>query len=92
LKKPRRWRTAELVLDVFWDLFRQGFITLGIDSSHNAGWPWFRLSRFGTKALQNQSPYRFHDTTSYIAILKKEVPDILDEAVAYLEVRSRVKL
>jgi hypothetical protein len=70
---------------VFWDLFRQGFITLGMDSSHNAGWPWFRLSRFGAKALQSQSPFRFHDTTSYLAIVRKEVPDVSDDAVTYLE-------
>jgi hypothetical protein len=76
---------AEFVRDVFWDLFRQGFITLGIDSSHNAGWPWFRLSRFGAEALQNQSPYRFHDTASYLAIVKKEIPDISAEALAYLD-------
>src|ERR1700722_12783083 len=36
----------ELVRDVFWDLFRQGFITLGLDR-HNDKWPWFRLSHFG---------------------------------------------
>lgn len=30
---------AELVRDVFWDLFRQGFITLGKDTS-NPMWPW----------------------------------------------------
>ena len=53
---------AELVRDVFWDLFRQGFITLGKDDPNNM-WPWFRLSHFGQKTLQIQSPYRFHDTT-----------------------------
>ncbi len=62
---------AEFVREVFWDLFRQGFITLGIDSSHNAGWPWFRLSRFGASTLQTKSPYRFHDTTSFLALEKK---------------------
>ena len=55
---------AEFVRDVFWDLFRQGFITLGKDSSHNAGWSWFRLSHFASKTLQGQSPYRFHDRQS----------------------------
>src|SRR5579859_2889178 len=33
---------AELVRDVFWDLFRQGFITLGFNNS-NPMWPFFRL-------------------------------------------------
>lgn len=76
---------AEFVRDAFWDFFRHGFITLGIDSSHNAGWPWFRLSRFGASALQTQSPYRFHDTTSFLSIVKVEVPDISPDAVAYLD-------
>jgi hypothetical protein len=76
---------AEFVRDVFWDLFRQGFITLGKDSSHNAGWPWFRLSHFAAKTLQGQSPYRFHDTASFLAIVRKAVPDISDEAVVYLD-------
>jgi hypothetical protein len=76
---------AELAREVFWDLFRQGLITLGKDSQWNTGWPCFRLSRFGAKALKNQSPYRFHDITSYLTIVKQEVPDILDCAVIYLE-------
>jgi hypothetical protein len=76
---------AELVREVVWDLFRQGLITLGKDSSWNTGWPHFRLSRFGAKILQTQSPYRFHDTTSYLSIVKREVPDISDDAVTYLD-------
>ena len=76
---------AELVRDVFWDLFRQGFITLGKDSSHNAGWPYFRLSHFAAKTLQGQSPFRFHDTASFLAIVRKAVPDLSGEAALYLD-------
>ena len=43
-------RDVELVRDVFWDLLRQGVITLGKNSS-NDNWPWFRLSHFGTETL-----------------------------------------
>ena len=75
---------AELVRDVFWDLFRQGFITLGLNDS-NPNWPFFRLSHFGQQTLQTQSPYRFHDTSSFIAMVGREVPDISPEAVAYLD-------
>lgn len=75
---------GELVRDVFWDLFRQGFITLGMDKS-NSTWPWFRLSHFGEKTLQTQSPYRFHDTSSFISLLKREVPDLLPEAGIYID-------
>lgn len=75
---------AELVRDIFWDLFRQGFITLGMNDS-NPAWPFFRLSRFGEQALQNQSPYRFHDTTSFLRLVLAEIPDLSSEARNYLE-------
>jgi hypothetical protein len=75
---------AELVRDVFWDLFRQGFITLGLNDS-NPNWPFFRMSHFGKQALQNHKPFRFHDTASFIAIAMREVPDISPEAAAYLD-------
>lgn len=75
---------AELVRDVFWDLFRQGFITLGLDRN-NEKWPWFRLSYFGERSLATQGPYRFHDTSSFINLVKTEVPDISPEAVTYIE-------
>ena len=79
-----RGQDAELVRDVFWDLFRQGFITLGMNDD-NEQWPWFRLSHFGEKALAAQSPYRFHDTNSFLGLVKNEVPDISADAVAYLD-------
>jgi hypothetical protein len=72
-----------LLLEVFWDLFRQGFITLGLDDA-NAGWPWFRLSRFGQQ-LKEQTPYRFHDTSSYIAMIKSAAADLSSDAELYLE-------
>lgn len=75
---------SELVRDVFWDLFRQGYITLGLDNA-NANWPFFRLSHFGSRTLGSLSPNRFHDTASFIAIIRKEVPDISNDAVVYLE-------
>jgi hypothetical protein len=75
---------AELVRDVFWDLFRQGFITLGLDDS-NPQWPFFRLSHFGEKTLATQSPYRFHDTSSFLGLVKNEVSDISPEALVYLD-------
>ena len=79
-----RGQDAELVRDVFWDLFRQGFITLGMNDA-NEQWPWFRLSHFGEKALATQSPYRFHDTNSFLGLVRNEVPDISPDAVVYLD-------
>jgi hypothetical protein len=47
-------------------------------------WPWFRLSHFGQQTLQAQSPYRFHNTASFLALVKREVADISPEAISYL--------
>jgi hypothetical protein len=82
--KPRRADVEELVRDVFWDLFRQGVITLGFNR-HNDQWPFFRLSHFGQQTLVSQSPWRFHDSTSYLAMVRREAPDLSDEAFAYLD-------
>jgi hypothetical protein len=75
---------AELLRDVFWDLFRQGFITLGINNSSESQWPFFRLSHFAKNTLSVHSPYRFHDATSFFARLEKEVQDLSPEADRYL--------
>jgi hypothetical protein len=71
------------ILEVFWDLFRQGAVTLGRDAQQG-GWPWYRLSRLG-RQLAQQGLFRFHDTTAYIDMVKTYVPDISSEAVTYLE-------
>jgi hypothetical protein len=73
----------DLMLEIFWDLFRQGIITLGLNDS-NPGWPFFRLSRFGQSETAHH-PYRFHDTGSYISMITKAVPDLLPAAKLYLE-------
>lgn len=74
----------ELVRDVFWDLFRQGAITLGYNNS-NTNYPFFRLSHFGRATLASQSPWRFHDTTSYLRLVAREVPDMSQQALEYLD-------
>src|SRR5260221_3337718 len=74
-------RDVELVRDVFWDLFRQGYVVLGGHDPNEA----FRLSQFAEHTLKSHSPYRFHDTGSFISMVKKEVPDISSEAIVYLE-------
>jgi len=40
----------EFFLEVFWDLFRQGIITLGLNNS-NREFSWFRVTSFGKKIL-----------------------------------------
>jgi hypothetical protein len=71
------------ILEIFWDLFRQGVITLGLNDA-NPQWPWFRLSRFGESEGARQ-PFRFHDIGSYVSMIKDTVPDLLPAAEMYLE-------
>ena len=73
---------AELVLEIVWDLFRQGIVTLGLNAA-NPGWPWLRLSRFGECALQ-QGLYRFHNRAEFMKALRSEAIDISPEAGLYL--------
>lgn len=73
---------AELVLEIVWDLFRQGILTLGLDAS-NPGWPWLRLTRFGEAALQ-QGPDRFHNKAGFMKALRSEAVDISPDAVVYV--------
>lgn len=81
---PSNHYDDELVRDVFWDLFRQGVITLGYNNP-NPNWPFFRLSYFGEQTLARQSPWRFHDTSSYLTLVRQEVPDLSDQAAIYLD-------
>lgn len=74
----------ELARDVFWDLFRQGHITLGLDDN-NAEWPFFRLSHFGATALTQNAPYRFTDSSSYIEMVKASVGELDELTATYLD-------
>jgi hypothetical protein len=77
-------RDVELVRDIFWDLFRQGLVILGRDDM-NDGWPNFRLSHNAKETLLNKSPYRFHNSASYLNLVKAEAPDISAAALEYLQ-------
>ncbi len=72
----------QLADEVFWDLFRQGIVMLGLDA-HNQGLPWFRVTSFGQKILQQGEPYFFHDLSSYEAAIRKAVPAIDDTILLY---------
>ncbi len=73
---------AELVLEIVWDLFRQGIVTLGLNAA-NPGWPWLRLSRFGECALQ-QGLYRFHNKAAFLKALRSETTDMSPDAALYV--------
>ena len=73
-----------LFQEVFWDLFRQGIITLGMDRA-NSNFPWFRVSSFGERVLENQNPYFFHDVSTYETVIKQNIPDIDEVTFLYLK-------
>jgi hypothetical protein len=69
---------------VFWGLFREGVITLGMNDS-NREFPFFRVSAFGQRILANHDTYFFHDVSSYEAMIRKEVPQIDPITLVYLK-------
>lgn len=71
---------SELVLEIVWDLVRQGILTFG---APNLGLPWLRLSRFGDFALR-KAPHRFHSNTGFLQALQSDAADISPDAVVYL--------
>lgn len=74
----------ELFLEVFWGLFREGVITLGLNNL-NRNFPFFRVSEFGSRLLSQRDAYFFHDVSSFEKILRSEVPDIDETTVMYLK-------
>jgi hypothetical protein len=72
------------LLEVFWDFFRQGIITLGLNDNCRE-FPWFRITELGEKILQNQSGYFFHDVSSYEKIINSEIPSIDKITLLYLK-------
>ena len=75
---------AELFMEVFWGLFREGIITLGLDD-HNRQYPFFRVSTFGRRLLEGGQAYFFHDVSSYERAIKNEVSNINDITLLYLK-------
>jgi hypothetical protein len=74
----------DLFLEVFWDLFRQGIITLGLNDA-NPDFPFFRVSSTGSKILSGQEPYFFHDLSSYEKVIKESIPNINSITLIYLK-------
>ncbi|WP_166096796.1 hypothetical protein [Rhizobium flavescens] len=73
----------ELARDAFWDLVRQGMVTIGLDGA-NDKWPFFRLSHLGRTELLSRYPLRFHDAKSYLGHVEAQVPDLSSVAKGYL--------
>lgn len=74
----------EIFLEVFWDLFRQGIITLGLNDN-NRQFPFFRVSKLGKQIADSNSVYFFHDVSSYEQAIRSEVPNINAVTLLYLK-------
>lgn len=74
----------EIFREVFWDLFRQGIITLGSNDA-NREFPFFALSSKGRQILEHQDPYFFHDVSSYEKVIRDAIPAIDDVTLIYLK-------
>ena len=46
---------------------------------------FFGLATSERRRSRPKAPYRFHDTNSFLSLVKTEVPDISREAVIYLD-------
>lgn len=75
---------SESVREIFWDLFLQRIITLGINDS-NREYPFFKVSSQGKRILDNQNPYIFHDVSTYTSLIKTNVPSINATTLLYLQ-------
>ncbi|MBZ5570113.1 MAG: hypothetical protein LAN64_20020 [Acidobacteriia bacterium] len=74
----------DLFLEVFWTLFREGTITLGLNDA-NREFPFFRVTEFGGRLIAHQQAYFFHDVSSYEAAIRSEVPTIDAITLLYLK-------
>ena len=74
----------EIFLEVFWDLFRQGIITLGSNDS-NRDFPHFRVSAHGKRIIEHQNAYFFHDVSSYEGLISENIPNIDETTLIYLK-------
>lgn len=81
---PLTQADRNLMLEVFWGLFREGVITLGINDS-NREFPFFRLSGYGKQIIEDKNVYFFHDVASFEKLMRQEVPEIDDITVIYLK-------
>ena len=65
-------------------MFRQGIITLGSNRG-NPEYPFFSVSQFGSKTIEDHRTYFFHDVSSYTAQIKESVPAIDPVTLVYLQ-------
>jgi len=81
---PLDSQDKELFLELFWDLFRQGIISLGLNDA-NRQFPFFHLTRLGRQLAAGQEAYFFHDVSSYETAIRREIPAVDDTTLIYLK-------
>jgi hypothetical protein len=75
---------ANIFMELFWDLFRQGIISLGMNDA-NPEFPWFHVTSLGQRILAGENPYFVHDVSGYEVRLKREIPKIDEVTLLYLK-------
>jgi hypothetical protein len=75
---------AETLMEVFWDLFRDGVITLGKDPA-NPEYPWFRVTGRGKAQLTGGSYYFLYDVAAFEQRVRGEIPKIDEVTLFYLK-------
>jgi hypothetical protein len=75
---------ANIFMELFWDLFRQGIISLGMNDA-NPEFPWFHVTSLGRHILAGENPYFIHDVSGFEARLRREIPKIDEVTLLYLK-------
>jgi hypothetical protein len=75
---------ADLLFEVFSTLIREGILIMGLNEL-NAQFPWFRVSQFGKRVIENRDPYFFEDVAGYEAQVKTQIPSIDPATLIYLK-------
>jgi hypothetical protein len=74
------------VREVVWELAFQGIIVPGIDNGQQASLPWFKITEWGKRCLEN-GEYLPFDAGMFIERIRKEIPT-LDVIIALYLVES----
>lgn len=77
-------REERLFREVFWDLFREGIITLGRAGS-NDSFPAYSLTLHAQERLADDTEYFFRDYGEYEARIRKQVPNVDPVTLVYLK-------
>ena len=73
---------SEQVLEIVWDLVRQGILNFGLTASPPE-WRSLRLTRFGESALRHAA-CPFHNNTGFMKAVRSKAAEVSPQAVVYL--------